>query len=236
MLFRFVMVKAAYGEPFPLTQRSKPPHASAPTEAWECSFAASFLPPLHSLKSHKQHCWLQLEEARERKEGCFWLLLPSGDSNCREREGLCLHLSILSWAKRHVIKVRKSTKCRVGARMNRLSQEISPCLSKGTQWLEISVLSNVGPNTHGRDYVPGSLNENRANALCTPCLKTLTVSSRCCRTWFPSSTEVTLSCLGWCFYIRYVRWDYSHDSWWHWILKSCLPRIASVRDFLGSLP
>lgn len=47
-------------------RHSKPTQAST-TEAWECSFAVSFLPPLLSLKPHKQ---LQLEEARRRKEGC----------------------------------------------------------------------------------------------------------------------------------------------------------------------
>lgn len=82
----------------PSPQHNIQSHASAPPEAWECSFAVSFLPPLRSPKSHKQCCWLQLQEARERKEGCFGKLFPSGDTYCREWEGFCLHLPILSWA------------------------------------------------------------------------------------------------------------------------------------------
>lgn len=76
-------------------------------------FLCSFLLPL--LKVAQKWCWLQMEEAREWKEECFWKLFPSGDIDCMEWEGLCLCLVFLSWFERDVTKAIKSTKGRVVA-------------------------------------------------------------------------------------------------------------------------
>lgn len=99
----FEMAKPC-GEPFPSMQGSKTTHIR--------SFAVSFLP---LLKVAQKWCWLQMEEAREWKEECFWKLFPSGDIDCMEWEGLCLCLVFLSWFERDVTKAIKSTKGRVVA-------------------------------------------------------------------------------------------------------------------------
>lgn len=90
------------------------------------------------------------QEAREWKEG--WKLFSSGEADCREWKRLCLHFPFLRWAEGDVIKAITSTKCRVMACMNQLSQEITFWLSKRTERLEISTLSNVGA-THFAEHI-----------------------------------------------------------------------------------
>lgn len=90
------------------------------------------------------------QEAREWKEG--WKLFPSGEADCREWKRLCLHFPFWRWAEGDVIKAITSTKCRVMACMNQLSQEITFWLSKRTERLEISTLSNVGA-THFAEHI-----------------------------------------------------------------------------------